>query len=207
MKKDFLKQYSSARNSLLVAIILTVFNCLLIVMRINWGFYFSTTIPQILMATAPYFVQQYMLGAYVLAVVFIAALVLCYVSSRDTHKVGWLIGAAFLIFLDAVATIFILIIAFDKVLIPYLLYDFVLLVLLVLGVFAGAKLNKIALEQSTAFFMNNVEQPPNMQQPAYMEQPTYYDEFSNQQSLQNENAVRPLRMNEQIDDDNDEDNQ
>ncbi|NLB61241.1 MAG: hypothetical protein GX802_02255 [Clostridiales bacterium] len=184
MTEKLLKAYSSARSNLLTAVLLTVLNCVLILLNIGWTFYFSTTLPQFLVAIAitPNIMQQYMIGSFVLAAFFISALVLCYVNSKETDKLGWLIGAAVLILVDILFSTYLLLFSFEafSFIILYLIFDVVILGLLINGIVTGSKLNKIALEQSSAFFAQANQQR----------------EVSFAEQYQLNNNVKPIGMEE-----------
>ncbi|NLB61240.1 MAG: hypothetical protein GX802_02250 [Clostridiales bacterium] len=145
MDERLLLKYNSARLNLLIATALTVLNCLLIVLGINWSFFFSLASPQLLIALAPILSQAYMIGAYVLAAVIIAALVLCYVNSKDVSKYKWLIVASIILVLDSIFSLYLLLTAFDLFgfLVLYCIFDLIILAFILRGVFAGAKLQRI----------------------------------------------------------------
>lgn len=189
MEDILLKKYNAARRNLLITVAFTFVNCLLIVSKSSVSFLFSTTTPQLLFVLAPFLKQEYMIGAYVIAVVFIAILVLCYFSSKDTNRYGWLIAATVLVVLDALFTLYLIVKGNSEELRSLyinIVFDLVIVSLVIQGVFAGIKFNKHMLEKSNEFFAQQTGTNPSFTENPNQYTTQYAQPISNATQIQAE---------------------
>lgn len=156
-------QYASARHNLLLVVGFTVINLILLVTKSDTYFLFSAYIPYFLTYLGMYLCGMSAPEAYAdlgedaiflgkgffgialgISILIVAIYLLCWIFSKK-QKVGWIIGALVLFFIDTLALFFIGGISID--LIMDYVFHICVIVLLFRGTIAYYKLQKLPPEE------------------------------------------------------------